>query len=134
MGTLLVLVVFAALFLLFAEEMSAFCKKWYDVYWVRVIVPLLAISWIWIWNDEFIPLILEWSQTQLVFLIAEPASWLPDSLKWLGNAVGLFILASLPAWLLHWKFSRDIVTESKAQMVANVYAASWVLFAVLLLA
>ena len=133
MGTLLVLVVFAALFLLFAEEASALCKKWYGVYWIRVTVPLLVISFMWVWNDESIPLILEWLRTQFVALISEPASWLPGSLQWLGNVFGLFLLTSLPPWILFWKFSRNIVTESQTQMIANVYAASWVFFAVLLL-
>ena len=134
MGTLLFFVVFTAIFLLFADEMSAFFKKWYGVYWIRVTVPLLVVSWVWVWNDEFIPLILEWLQIQFTALIAEPASWLPQGLQWVINILGLFLLASVPPWILYWKFSRDTMTDSRKQLIAGVYAASWVFFSVLLLA
>ncbi len=133
MSTLLVLVVISSIAVLFADETSAFVKKWYEVYWVRVTVPLLVISWIWAWNDELLPVFLEWLQGKCIFLIAGFASWLPTSLQWVGDAFGLFLLASLPAWILYWRFRRDVVTASQANIVASVYAYAWVFFAVLLL-
>lgn len=134
MGILLFIVVFSAVFVLFADEASAFFKKWYSVYWVRVTVPLLMISWAWIWNDDVIPLALEWLQMQLVFLVSAPASFVPQNMQWVVNALGLFMLASLPAWILYWKFSRDVVTALHRKILANTYVFSWVFFAVVLLA
>ncbi|MCH9755774.1 MAG: hypothetical protein K0U37_01105 [Gammaproteobacteria bacterium] len=134
MGLLLFFVVFSAIFLLFADEMSAFFKKWYAVYWIRVTVPLVVISWMWIWNDELIPLILEWLQGNVIFLITRLENLLPQAIHRVADIVGLFILASVPAWLLFWKFSREVVTKSQKEILVNVYAFSWVFFTVLLLA
>ncbi len=134
MGTLLFLVVVSAIVILFADEASAFFKKWYGIYWVRVTVPLLFISWAWIWNDEVVPFLLEGLQEKLTFLVSAPAQFMPEKLRWISNAVGLFVLASLPAWVMYWRFSREIVTKAQVELLLNVYAFTWVFLAVLLLA
>ena len=133
MLTLLVLVVFSAVFVLFTEELTGIFKKYYDIYWLRVTVPLVVLSWMWIWNDETIPVILESLQDQLDFVSNQPARLLPHAFQWIIQAFILFVLASVPAWLLHWKFSREILTPVRAEIVSTVYAFSWVLLAVILL-
>jgi hypothetical protein len=134
MITLLFLVIFAATFILFSEEMSVVLKKWYGIYWVRVAVPLLVMSWIWIWNDEFIPLLLAWLQARVVFLNVTIAGFFPQGMQWVARATSLFILASLPAWFLHWRFHRTVITKAKTEMIANVYVFVWLFFTVVLLA
>ena len=134
MLTLLFMVLFAATFILFSDEMSVFLKKWYGVYWARFLVPLLVISWIWVWNDEFIPLLLAWSKEQVVLIVLKLAHVLPQSMQWIGSAAGLFFLASIPAWLLHLKFSRAVITKAQENLIARIYFFVWVFFAVMLLA
>jgi hypothetical protein len=134
MITLLVLVIFSAIFVLFTEELLGVLKKYYDIYWIRVTVPLIVMSWMWIWNDETIPVMLEWLQDQLNFVLNQPARLLPHALQWIIQGLILFILASVPAWLLHWKFSQDILTSARAEIVSIVYVFSWVLLTVVLLA
>ncbi|MDX2347021.1 MAG: hypothetical protein QNK11_09150 [Legionella sp.] len=134
MLTLLLLVVFSAVFILFSEEMSVMFKRWYGVYWVRVIVPLLVISWIWIWNDEFIPLSLSWLQLKIALIILTCSNVFPESIQWVVNGLGLFVLASLPAWGLYWKLSRAIVTKPQADLIKRIYFFVWIFLTVVLLA
>ncbi len=134
MAMLFFLVILAAVFIFFSEEITTVLKKWYGVYWVRVTGPLVLISWAWIWYDEFIPLLLAWLQAWLVFFVSVSAQFLPHSMQWIIHALGLFLLASLPAWGMYWKMGRDVVTASQHEYIMLAYLFSWLFFVVVLLA
>ncbi len=133
MLTLLFMVIFSATFILFSDETTAFVKKWYAVYWCRVFVPLLVISWVWVWNDEIIPLLLAWSKEHIELMIIALSEPLPQSIQWIANAAGLFFLVSLPVWLLHLRLSRTVMTKAQANLVSHIYFFLWLFFSLIIL-
>ena len=134
MGLLLFLVIFSATFLLFSEEVLGLLKKCSAVYWMRVTVPLVVISWIWIWYDELIPLGLLWLQDHIKMGVAEFSPIFPHSIQWLADALALFTLASLPVLGVYLTLRcRGIMMQSHTEMMMCVYAFSWVFFTALLL-
>lgn len=132
MGALLFLVIFSAIFVLFAEEIIGFIKQVSQKHWVRTFVPLLVFSWIWVWFDELTPSLLAWLQSQVIAFAAHPASVLPVSIRWVAFAFNLFLFASLPAWITHWLANKHGMKE-KAHFVSVIYFFSWLCFAILTL-
>ncbi len=132
MLTLLVLVLVGAICILFSEEVSGVIKKWYGKYWVRTLVPLLVISWIWIWHDDVLPLLLAYVQDELILLGMTVAAGLPAYLKWFGYAVELFVLSSLPIWFFYWRCNHTGITERQIRLLRTGYAFTWLFFAILI--
>ncbi len=125
------LIVVAAIIVLFAEELSKVFKKFFKKTWARVLVPLFFASFAWAWHDEFLPLALLWLQSDLKFLVASIAGVMPRSMHWLVQALCLFVLSSVPALLLFWHMTRQSITRVKMGYVTRVYATTWLFFAML---
>jgi hypothetical protein len=131
MGSFVFLVVFAAIFVLFADEMTAFFKKKFAIPWVRLFVPLFLISFFWVWHDEFLPLALAWLQAKANLFVGSFAVFLPHSIQWVARALGLYVLGSVPAWILYWHVSRQMTTKKNTHRVARLYVFAWMFFVLL---
>jgi|GEM_PF-1931214 len=136
MGLVLFLVVFSAIFVAFTNEIATWLKKVLSVTWVRVCVPMVLISCLWVWFDEEVLWVLEYLQQNLHFFTAKFAVLLPHQLMWsVARVLILYLSASIPAWLFYWKLSRDDSSFGKYMpRLAKLYAFSWVFFSVLILA
>jgi DNA-binding transcriptional MocR family regulator len=93
----------------------------------------LVISWVWVWNDEIIPLLLAWSKEHIELMIIALSEPLPQSIQWIANAAGLFFLVSLPVWLLHLRLSRTVMTKAQANLVSHIYFFLWLFFSLIIL-
>jgi|GEM_PF-6930932 len=133
MGTLIVIGVAAAVFVLFADEVSGLIKKLYGKFWIRFLMPLVFASWLWIWYDEFMPLFLEWLQTNVLSFDAHVASLVPELLRPVIFVLGVFILASTPAWIVYWYKRRKGELEAGQFIATRVYLFTWVFIAILML-
>jgi hypothetical protein len=131
MGSFVLLVVCAAIFVLFADEMTAFFKKIFGIPWVRLFVPLLVITFFWVWHDDFLPLALAWLQAKTNIFVMSFASFLPQSMQWVARALGLYVLASIPAWIIYWHINRKIATRKSTYRITRLYAFAWMFFMLL---
>lgn len=134
MGSLLFLVVSSAIFIAFTNEIMALFKQAFSVTWVRVLIPMIIVSFLWVWFDEEVLLLLQYIQLNLAFFVEKLMHALPQ--KIIGFTVRVLILyfsASIPAWLFYWKISRDHSSNKNRAHFAMLYAFSWLFFAVLVL-
>lgn len=135
MGLVLFLVVFSAIFLAFTDDIVGFLKKILSVTWMRVLVPMVIVSFLWIWFDEEVLILLQYLQLSLAFFVVKFTSFLPHKIIWFtARVLSLFLPASIPVGLLYWKLSRDGSVTKQAPRFAKLYAFSWLFFAVLVLA
>lgn len=135
MVTFALLVIFAAAFILFAQDMSQFFKKMYGIYWVRLLAPLFVVSWIWIWHDELLAVLLLWLKERIVLATLGPVHLLPKGFEFIGQGVMLFIIASIPAWVTYGylRYQNKKLTSDNRLLIARVYAFVWLILAVLVL-
>lgn len=135
MSTLLFLVILSSIMILFSKETTALFKKYYEIGWLRVSVPFVILSWLWIWNDSWIQWLLAWLQTQIVGMILKPTSLLPQRIQWIMEVFIFYILASMPAWLLYFwqRWQGLVVPHTQKALVTKIYLFSWVALTVLVL-
>ena len=131
MLTLLLVVIFSAVFVLFSDEIAAVLKKWFAIYWVRVFVPLLLISWMWIWNDDFIPVALFHFYGMLHQFVGQFVAIFPKSLHGLAKGISLFLLTSIPVGCLYWRLHYTSLTKRKNQIIRDAFLFVWIFWVVM---
>ena len=135
MGWVLFLVVFSAIFLAFTDDIVDFLKRVLSVTWVRVLLPMVIISFLWVWFDEEVLMLLQYIQLGLAFFTAKFTSLLPHKIIWFtARLLTLYIPASIPAWLFYWKLRRDGSQDKKKLRLMKLYTFSWLFFVLLVLA
>ena len=135
MGLVIFLVVFSAVFVAFTDEITAWLKNILSVTWIRVLLPMLIISFLWAWFDEEVLWVLAYVQASPAFFTAKLTSLLPHKIiLFTARILSLYLPASVPAGLLYWKLSRDGSLDKQAPRLTMLYAFSWLFFAVLVLA
>jgi len=96
----------------------------------------MIASFVWVWFDEEILMLLQYLQSSLVFFEAKSVSILPYQLTWFTvRVLGLYLPASIPAWMFYWKISRGS-PPSRQQVfrMTKLYAFCWLFFVLLVLA
>ena len=135
MGLILFLVVFSAIFVAFIDEITAWLKNVLSVTWVRVLMPLVIVSFLWVWFDEEMLWILAYFKASLAFFTVKFTGVLPHKIIWFtARVLSLYLPASITAWLFYWKLSRDGTLDKQAPRLAKLYAFSWLFFLMLVLA
>jgi len=135
MGFILFLVVFAAVCIAFLHEIKGFLKKIASVRWVQVFTPMLIVSFVWVWFDEEILMLLQHLQSGLISFSMLCVSFMPHKLTcFTARFLSLYIPASIPAWLFYWKINRGPSSSKQELRVLKLYVFSWLFFAVLVLA
>ena len=117
MGGLVVLILIAAIVVMFADDTTKLVKNLYKIYWLRVFAPMVFVSWFWVWNDELISFCLTWLQSHLLAVFAGPASLLPEHIQWVIFVLGLFVLASIPAYGYYWHAKKHAVLHERQKII-----------------
>ncbi|NCT57074.1 MAG: hypothetical protein GW760_05105 [Legionella sp.] len=135
MGLVLFLVVFSAVFVAFTDEITKGLKRLFSVTWVRVLVPMVLASFLWVWFDEEVLSILAYFQANLAWFTVKFTSMLPHKITlFTGRVLSVYLPASLPAWLLYWKMTHVRSCEAKINRVSKLYVLSWLFFFILVVA
>jgi hypothetical protein len=135
MGLVLFLVVFSAIFVAFTNEITAWLKSVLSVTWVRVLLPMVIVSFLWVWFDEEVLWVLAYFKASLAFFTAKFTAVLPHKLLWFtARVLSLYLPASMTAWLFYWKLKRDGSVKQQAARLVKLYLFSWLFFLVLVLA
>ncbi|MDF1684082.1 MAG: hypothetical protein P1U36_05450 [Legionellaceae bacterium] len=135
MGLVLFLVVFSAIFVAFTDEITALIKRILSVTWVRVLLPMLLVSFLWVWFDEEILWVLAYVKASLAFFTAKFSGVLPHKITlFTGRVLSLYLPASIPACLFYWKLKRDGSVDKQASRLTKLYVFSWLFFLMLVLA
>lgn len=134
MGGFALLVIFAVIFIVFVEDIVDKGKALLKIGWFCTFGPLFFISCLWAFYDAELPGVLTALQTRLNFFISQPASLLPQYLQWVARGFGLFVLASIPVWVVYWRMSRNKKAQISMKILTRVYAFSWLCFSLVILA
>jgi hypothetical protein len=135
MGLVLFLVVFSAIFVAFTNEITAWLKSVLSVTWVRVLLPMVIVSFLWVWFDEEVLWVLVYFKASLAFFTAKFTGVLPHKIIWFtARVLSLYLPASMTAWLFYWKIKRDRSVKQQAARLAKLYLFSWLFFMILILA
>lgn len=135
MGLVLFLVIFSSVFVAFSDEITTWLKKVLSVTWVRVLLPLVIVSFFWVWFDEEVLWVLQYFQSSIAFFTTKFAGVLPHKIIWFtARVLILYIPASIPAWLFYWKISRGGSSDKQELRILKLYAFCWLFFVVLVLA
>jgi len=135
MGLVLFLVVFSAIFVAFTNEITAWLKSVLSVTWVRVLLPMVITSFLWVWYDEEILWVLTYFKASLAFLTMKFTRVLPhEIIGFTARVLSLYLPASMTTWLFYWKLKRDGSVDKQAPRLAKLYLFSWLFFLVLVLA
>lgn len=135
MGLVLFLVVFSTIFVAFTDEITTGLKRLFSVTWVRLLVPMVIVSFLWVWFDEEVLWVLAYFQANLVWFTVKFTSFLPHKIiLFTGRVLSMYLPASIPAWLLYWKMTHVSSCKAKINRVAKLYVLSWLFFMILVLA
>ena len=133
MALILFLIIFSTAFVLFSDEINVLFKKIFAARWLRIIAPIGIVSFLWVFFDEEVLWSLQYLQLALSFIAKQSARVLPHKLAWVTQALTLYLMASIPAWVLHWGLSRRPFFSKKTHRITYFYVFSWLFFSMLIL-
>lgn len=134
MGLVLFLVVFSAIFVAFTNEITALLTSIFSVIWIRVLLPLVIVSFLWVWFDEEALWVLAYFKASLALFTAKFTAVMPHKIIWFtARVLSLYLPASLMAWLFYWKLKHDGSVDKHAPCLAKLYFFSWLFFLMLVL-
>jgi len=103
MTLLAFLVIIAAIIAFFLDELSGTLKKIFSVGWLRVMLPLLAVSGCLMSFKNTLLLMLLSCQTYCRYLMVLIVQFLPNTLwgGYIAQQSVLFLMTSIPVWCLY---------------------------------
>ncbi len=129
-----VVVISSAIVVFFLEEIRSVFKKLFTNPGDHLIFFLGTVSAIVVAYEEYLTVVFNWLCVAQKVLLTNSVTYFP-ALAGLrpGSVIGLFCLASLPAWLVFW-LMRYNQRSSAAVIAGQVYLFVWVFCVVLALA
>lgn len=133
--TLALLVFGGATAAFFSQEWIAMCKKFFSIPGMKILFPMLVVSWVferyevwWLW-------LLQWCQKIVFHVVSNLEAYVPFKMAsfLIARVLCLFLVASFPIWIFHLIVKRR-EDGQKGLLAYRLALVLWVVAVVLLAA